>query len=108
MRIVELEDGGRYMCTLPGKATSGYKWTYTVEGAPNVVTIAVANIPPAYLEHEGGPLPIAYSADVQFTVTALTSGDVTIRFQLRRPWEKNKPPIDERVVHVVVRPRDAG
>lgn len=106
MRTVELEEGGCYTCTLPGKATSGYKWTHVVEGAPNVVTVAVANIPPS--EPEGGPLLIGYSADVQFTITALISGDINIRFQLRRPWETNKPPIDERVLHVVVHSLSAG
>jgi predicted secreted protein len=104
MRTVELEQGGQYICTLPGKSTAGYKWTHTVEGPPGVINIAVANVRSPLSEREGAPFPIEYNADVQFTITALTSGDVTVRFQLRRPWETNKPTIDERILQIVVRP----
>ncbi len=108
MRTVELEEGGQYTCTLPGKATAGYKWTHAVEGPPDVIDIAVANVRSPLLEREGEPVPVGYSADVQFTITALTPGDVIVLFQLRRPWETNKPPIDERILHIVVRLSNVG
>ncbi|MGZ4861350.1 MAG: protease inhibitor I42 family protein [Halobacteriota archaeon] len=106
MRTVELEEGGQYTCTLPGKASAGYIWVHTVEGAPNVINIVEASVSSPHSERESGPPPAGYSADVQFTITAVAPGDITIRFQLRRPWETNKPPLDERMLHVIVSSRE--
>ncbi len=103
MHTVELEAGGQYTCTLPGKASAGYLWEHTVEGMSDVVDITEITAEPLSSERQGGVSRAGYSADVQFTITARVPGDVIIRFKLRRQWETSKPPVDERVLRVIVR-----
>lgn len=107
MRTVELEEGGQYTCTLPGKASAGYTWVHTVEGPPDVIDIAEAQVRFPLQEREGSLPPPGYNADVQFTFKARIPGHVTIRFQLRRIWETDKPPLDDRILHIIVYPRNA-
>lgn len=102
MHTIELEKGGQYTCTLPGRASAGYLWEHTVEGESNVISIDETSVYSPLLERNGDLPAAGYSADVQFTITACAPGKVTIRFSLRRSWETNKPPLDERFLNIFV------
>jgi len=48
------------------------------------------------------PLSPGQGIDQLFTVLAVSSGHVVIRFEQRLPFEPEEPPVDERVLDVTV------
>jgi hypothetical protein len=48
------------------------------------------------------PLLPGQGIDQIFTVLAVSSGHVVIRFELRLPFQPEEPPVDERVLDVTV------
>ncbi len=82
--VVELED----------ISTTGYRWH--IEGVePSVVTLQKEDINP-------GAAPGA-SGIKRFEFLAAGAGQATLRFDLRRPWEAEQPPIKQSTVELTVK-----
>lgn len=96
--------GEQYILTLIPIASAGYTWDYVVEGEPSVVDIAEAILrPPPSAESNRSPMP-GTSFEEQFIIKGKKPGHTNIRFLLHRPWEQDKPPVDDRVFEVTVQP----
>jgi predicted secreted protein len=78
---VELSVGEKTSIRLPGRATSGYRWTAEVAG--DAVTVAVSP------SMSGRALPGA-SADEIAVIEGRHPGHATVTLALRRSWE-DKP-----------------
>jgi|GEM_PF-2658459 len=51
---------------------------------------------------KSGVLPPGYSLDLMITIQALEPGNATIYFTQRRVWEKDKIPLKEHVLEIIV------
>jgi hypothetical protein len=89
--------------TLPGRGTSGYLWSHETTGDADAaeVTKEAATSGQEAPEDPARGMPLGRSVDEVFSVTAKRPGTVEVRFVQARSWEK-KPPLDERVLRVVV------
>ena len=98
---VRLKPGETYSLTLKGKGSAGYSWAYEVTGDTGsvAVTITGAGRPP----DSGSKPPGTYSVDEQVIVRAVSVGQATIHLFLRRSWEKDKAPLQDKTVKVDVR-----
>ena len=98
---VTLRPGETFCLSLPARGTAGYSWGYEVSGATEAVEvrIAVASPPP----HTLAEPPQGGSFEEQLIVKAVSRGEVQIHATQRRSWERDKPPLAERLVRVIVR-----
>jgi predicted secreted protein len=87
---------------LPGAGSSGYTWVYHVDGPQGAISL---RFEPA----AGPPAPSAEtpqqtgSVEQLLIVRGVHPGKVGVRLELRRPWEKNKPPRLEHTLGVTVK-----
>lgn len=93
-----LRVGEEHELRLPGLATAGYQWSCDVEGTGDA--LAVSKLSRA--QDRPDPSPVGTSADEVFRITALHSGEARLRFEQRRRWEKDMPPLHTHVVEVEV------
>jgi predicted secreted protein len=93
-----LRVGEEHELRLPGLATAGYQWSCDEEGTGEV--LAVSKLPRA--QDRPDPSPVGASADEVFRITALHQGTATLRFEQRRRWEKDAPPLNTHLVEVDV------
>ena len=91
---VVLDVGEQYAVRLGSRATAGYRWHATVEGAAVEVSRSRTADPAA--------APGASSDDV-FRFSGVTSGAAVVTLELRRPWEVGVAALE--VVRVAVRVR---
>jgi len=78
---------------------AGYNWEYSIETG-KIVSVSLDFVDDG---KRTGPLPPGYSLDVLITVQALEPGHATIYFAQRRSWEKDKPPVKEHVLEIIVK-----
>jgi predicted secreted protein len=95
---LDLTVGQSESVVLPSLGTSGYSWQEQVVGDSGVVDVSwVRGFDP------GAKLPpVGVSAPETLTVRALQPGEVTLRLQQARPWERDRAPRRERQVTVRV------
>jgi predicted secreted protein len=93
-----LRVGEEHELGLTGLATAGYQWSCDVEGTRDA--LAVSKLPGA--RDRPDPSEVGTSADEVFRITALRPGAATLRFEQRRRWEKDTPPLNTHVVDVEV------
>ena len=94
---VALKVGQTHCLVLEGLGSAGYQWTHQVTGIDGTVRIAAS----AYGSLPSGPM--TGNVDRKYEITALTPGDVSIRFELRRPWEDEaKAPAKAQLINVTV------
>jgi predicted secreted protein len=97
---IELHPGGEYSLSLGGAGSAGYAWEFKVDGSPGVILVRQAlpepqpDVPPSALQ--------TYSVEHTFIIEALGPGKVEVRFVLKRPWEKEVPPVQVKSVRVTV------
>ncbi|MDR0994211.1 MAG: protease inhibitor I42 family protein [Verrucomicrobiota bacterium] len=84
-----------YTLRLEENPTTGYLWSYTME--PQGVLVETASA----FETTGRGMAGAPGVRV-FTLAPATEGDVVLRFELRRPWEADVPPLDTRTYRLSV------
>jgi predicted secreted protein len=96
MEELVLRAGEQSTLTLPGLGTAGYRWSATVDN-PDIVQVARVIATPAAGEVQPGR-----SLDERFLLTALASGETSVRFAQSRPFEPTRPPLATRQVRVVV------
>jgi hypothetical protein len=100
--MIELAVGQKHSFTLEGLGGAGYTWEYSIEGDQDVVAISVTQLGQPPQATPGGLPPDSFSLDTQVTITGLTPGRVILRLQLRRSWERDKPPLKEQVLRIRV------
>ena len=94
---LRLRAGEEETIRLPGRGTAGYEWTVHIsQGEPE--TVAVREVDPG--DHVPGPP--GQSADHVFAFAARRPGRAVVRFEQRRPWEHEAPPLETHEVEVVV------
>jgi predicted secreted protein len=95
---IELRVGEERTVILPGLGTAGYRWAPHLEGDPGVAKVHPAG--------GGAPAPddaVGASADEAFAVHAIRPGSARIRFEQRRPWERDDaPPANERTIELKI------
>lgn len=96
-RTVTLTVGEEHLIAFPSLATAGYRWFVRVEG--NQDSVEVSEHPTPALE-DG---PVGTSPDEVFAVVSRGPGRVRLRFEQRRPWEHDVPPVRIETVEVEVR-----
>lgn len=101
-RDITLRTGERYILPLTAMGSTGYAWEWTVEGAVGAVNIHIESKAAPPVAPAGGPPPGTYKAEEWAVLTAVAPGNVKIHLMLRRPWEHDKPPIEERMIEVDV------
>ena len=84
MTTIALVTGASHGVELPGRGSAGYVWEFLVEGPPGIVAVTALEgvLPP------GTEQPSSASRTARFEVRALHPGRARVRFQLRRPWER--------------------
>ena len=83
MEELVLRAGEQSTVTLPGLGTAGYRWSATVNN-PDIVRVARVIATPA-----AGDIQPGRSLDERFLLTALASGETSVRFA--RPGRSNRP-----------------
>ena len=96
MEELVLRAGEQSTVTLRGLGTAGYRWSATVDN-PDIVQVARVIATPA-----AGDIQPGRSLDERFLLTALASGETSVRFAQARSFEPTKPPLATREVRVVV------
>lgn len=95
-----LKPGESHTLRLPSRGPAGYDWILTLEGDESAVDVLrSAALSPGM---SAPPLSPGQGIDQLFTVLAVSSGHVVIRFEQRLPFEPEEPPVDERVLDVTV------
>jgi len=90
--------------TLPGLGTAGYRWSETIDGDAEAVTVQWQR---GFSADEAKPRLAGAGAPERLMLTAIAPGRLNVRLEQRRPWESG-PPKAERVVEVEVRAPDPG
>ena len=84
--------------TLPSLGTAGYRWSETLAGDTDAVSLRWQRWVPI---DEAKPRLAGVSAPERLLLVALAPGRLTVRLEQRRPWEAG-PPKAERTVEVRV------
>jgi predicted secreted protein len=95
---IKLKPGSSTAVPLKGLATAGYEWSYAIEGNKDCIKVSKEFVLPEKLTQKN----MGASADEVFTITAQKKGIVNIHFSQRRSWEKNRDPVNEKKVKIIV------
>jgi hypothetical protein len=98
---LQLKVGEHWTARLPGLGSAGYQWSCELEGSAGVVAVALTPIPTPRLPAGGEP-PDNFSLDTSVEVRALNLGAVVLHLIQRRPWERDRPPLNRHVIEVTV------
>jgi predicted secreted protein len=99
---ITLWPGETFSLPLQGRGSAGYSWSFEVSGAKNTIEVRIAGASPP--PHPPTQAPQAGSLDQQLVVKAIAAGEAQIQVVQRRSWERDKPPLAQHLVKVVVRP----
>jgi len=101
--LINLKPGETYALLLKSLPSEGYGWTFELLGDKESISANFAKqaTPPA--PDPNVPKFVGASVEQRFLVKGLCPGSVTIHLVERRPWEKDKPPADERNIRVTVK-----
>jgi predicted secreted protein len=100
---IELGVGEEYVLRLPGLGSAGYEWSCDVIGDEGVVGISRETPAGPSVPAPGGLPPSNFNVDEALVVKARKPGQVRLHLTLRRPWERDAAPQDERFVDAIVR-----
>ena len=100
---ITLTVGSAHVLELPGLGTAGYRWSHTIDGDPEVITVSWQRGVPAGAAES---TPIGLSHQELVTIYAAHPGTVTMQLSQQRAWETEKPPLHRRTltVHVISEP----
>jgi predicted secreted protein len=99
-KTIELCVGQSYDLRLSGHGTAGYVWTHKIEAERE--KIIEVEEKPTHVKDSQTTRSTTYSVDRIFTIHAVSSGRAKVRFTESRPWEKDKPPLNEHSIEVSV------
>lgn len=99
---IVIRPGAVHRVVLGGLGSAGYLWEFEVDGPPGV--IAVRPDFPTQKETTRTNRSTLQTSSVEhlFTIEALKPGQAEVRFLLRRPWQRETPPVRTITVHVTV------
>ena len=102
MNQIELSVGEQYIVRLMPIASAGYTWEHVLEGESGVADVAVTTISPSpdTLLHRSTMQGTSF--EKQFTIKGIKPGNTNIRFLLHRPFEHDKPALEERILELTV------
>jgi predicted secreted protein len=92
---IVLRPGDQHRLYLGGLGSAGYAWETEITGQAGIVQLALEPLALPSLPSPGGPPPATFSVEFILVITAQAPGAVEVRACLRRPWEKDKPPLRE-------------
>lgn len=98
---INLRVGETHELELGGLGSAGYVWEHQIDGLADVASVSkkpVAPPPPPPI----GTIPKTTSVSEIFIIKALRSGETKIRFRLRRPWERDGPPLKDLILEISV------
>jgi predicted secreted protein len=96
---LSLHVGEERVLELPSLMTAGYMWQEQPY-QPGTVDVSWSRGMPA----GSPPMPVGLSAPEKVTIRAVAPGTVTLTFNQRRHWEKDRPPARSHSVVVSVSP----
>jgi predicted secreted protein len=97
---IELHPGDKCHQALGSLGSAGYAWEFEVYGPEGVIRVYQA--PPGLSSIVEASVLQTYSVEHNFIIEALELGKAEVRFVLRRPWEKDVPPVQVMAVRVAV------
>lgn len=95
---VAMAVGQRLVVEIRGNATTGYAWE-AVEAPPFLEPQGE----PAYVQDPSDTHRLGVGGRYLFTYAATKAGTGALKFVHRRPWEKDKPPLDAAELRVEAR-----
>jgi predicted secreted protein len=98
---IRLRVGETKTVRLTSRAGAGYSWTYHISGSPGTVSVTFGSAG-GVTRAPDGEVQGGRSVDEQVTIRGETPGRVTLRLEHQRSWQKDKPPLEERVFEVVI------
>ncbi len=99
---VALRVGETYVLRLKGLGAAGYLWQYSIHGPGDVISVSLEMAGPEPRSGGAGVFTPGFSRAEQATLQVLRPGHIRIDFALRRPWEGDKPPLQEHRLEVYV------
>ncbi len=99
---IELKVNETYTLTLQHQPSTGFIWSYEIEGNSNLVDISDARPDSTQPTDEPWRIIVGDIVDREYTVKALEPGHMTIHFTKSRPWEKNTP-LEQHYLEVFIR-----
>lgn len=93
---------GVFRLDIGGLGSAGYAWSHDTRGEPGVLAVALEAQSAPATATPGGLPPDSSSVRYVLVLTAQAPGEATVHVTLRRPWERQKPPLREVAVHVTV------
>ncbi len=101
--LVNIKPGETYTLVLKSLPSEGYGWTFETLGDKEAVSASFAKQAAPAAADPNVPKFVGASVDQKFLIKGLNPGTATIHLVERRPWEKDKPPADERSLRVIVK-----
>ncbi len=101
---IQLNVGETYTLRLPGRGSAGYAWEHHTVSSSQAVSVIQEGVREKPVDGVEDRTPSSHSADILFRIHALEPGQVTLHLQLRRPWEKDRPPLSRHTLEVTVLP----
>lgn len=98
---LSLRVGEEAVVPLSGAGSAGYQWSWQVEGNAEAVSIRLESEPAA--PPPPGAEPRAGSRGHLLRITGRQAGRATIRLQLSRSFQPDRPPLARRIVNVEVK-----
>jgi predicted secreted protein len=92
---VHLRKGEIYKINLGGLGSAGYVWTYTIESSSDIINVTTEQVETLPVPSHPEKIPYTSNTDTMFIIKAIKTGNTKIIFNLKRPWEKTKPPLKE-------------
>ncbi len=99
---IRLRLGETHQFELGGLGSAGYAWEYATEGDTGVVSVNMERSHRPSRARTESPDPDSSSLEQQVVIKAMAPGRITIRLALRRPWERDEPPLREILMKVTV------
>lgn len=96
-KTIETHVGENFTIALESNATTGYLWEFTKPLDKEMLELIRAS------HAINSPKFLGSAGKQVWTITALKAGKTTISFKYIRPWEKDKPPIKEESVIIVIK-----
>lgn len=94
--IIETKNGDNFSVILETNPTTGYKWELDFD------PIYIQLVDRKYTPRSQEPI-VGAGGDETFNFLALKPGETEITFSYLRPWEREKPNIEEKLYKIIIR-----
>lgn len=87
-----LKMGDTFEITLSSNASSGYKWSHESKDNFDIIRIVPKNVLSG--ENFDPEMAVGAPMDLVYFITPKKPGEFKLRFEQKRPWEKNSSPVN--------------